>query len=66
MGTAGSPIMGRPIAGSSAVIGPDGRVLSTSDADEQLIIADLPLAEVTKAKGKLELSHALAVQDAVC
>ena len=43
--------MGHPIPGSSAVIGPDGRVLSKSDSpSEQLIVADLDLSLVTKTK----------------
>lgn len=51
MGTAGSPIMGHPIVGSSAVIGPDGRILSSPEtANEQLIIADLDLSLITKTK----------------
>ncbi|KAF2482334.1 carbon-nitrogen hydrolase [Neohortaea acidophila] len=51
MGTAGSPIMGHPIVGSSAVIGPDGRILSAPEtANEQLIIADLDLSLITKTK----------------
>lgn len=51
MKTVGSPIMGSSIVGSSAVIGPDGRILSASKtANEQLIIADLDLTLVTKAK----------------
>ena len=51
MKTAGSPIMGTSIVGSSAVIGPDGRVLSApKTANEQLVIADLDLSLVTKAK----------------
>jgi len=51
MKTAGFPIMGTPIVGSSAVIGPDGRILSDAEtANEKLIIADLDLSLVTKAK----------------
>ena len=51
MKTGGSPLMGAPIKGSSAVIGPDGRVLSASDTlNEQLILADLNLAEITKSR----------------
>jgi nitrilase len=43
--------MGHPIAGSSAVIAPDGRILSASDTpSEQLIIADLDLSLITKAR----------------
>lgn len=49
--TAGSPIMGSPVPGSSAVVGPDGRVLSKPDSPaETLIIADLDLSLVTKTK----------------
>jgi hypothetical protein len=51
MKTAGSPVMGHPIGGSSAVIGPDGRILSATDtAAEQLIVADLNLRDVVKSK----------------
>ncbi|KAH9844928.1 carbon-nitrogen hydrolase [Teratosphaeria destructans] len=51
MRTAGSPIMGSAIAGSSAIIGPDGRILSATETpNEQLIIADLDLSLVTKTK----------------
>ncbi|KAK3714675.1 hypothetical protein LTR37_007655 [Vermiconidia calcicola] len=51
MKTAGGPIMGSPNVGSSAVIAPDGRILSASEtANEQLVIADLDLKLVTKAK----------------
>ena len=51
MKTAGSPIMGSPIAGSSAIVGPDGRVLSAPEASsEKLIVADLDLSLVTKTK----------------
>ena len=51
LGTAGSPVMGNPIAGASAVIGPDGRLLSAANTKaESLIIADLDLSEVVKNK----------------
>lgn len=51
MKTVGGPIMGSPTVGSSAVIAPDGRILSASEtANEQLVIADLDLKLVTKAK----------------
>lgn len=51
MKTSGSPIMGSPIDGSSAVIGPDGRLLKTANSGkEQLIIADLKMSDVTKTK----------------
>ena len=51
MKTLGSPIMGAPIVGSSAVIGPDGRILSASKTNnEELIVADLDLSLVTKTK----------------
>jgi hypothetical protein len=43
--------MGSPVPGSSAVIGPDGRVLSKPDSPtEQLIVEDLDLSLVTKTK----------------
>lgn len=51
MGTVGAPIMGHEIVGSSAVIGPDGRILSEANTpNEKLIIADLDLTQITKAK----------------
>lgn len=51
MGTEGSPIMGHPIKGSSAVIGPDGRILTAADSpNEELILADLDMSQVVKAK----------------
>lgn len=51
MGTEGSPLMGHPTQGSSAVMGPDGRILSAAETpNEQLIIADLDMEQVVKAK----------------
>ena len=51
MGTTGMPLMGAPIIGSSAIIGPDGRILSEPQAEsEKLIIAELDLTLVTKTK----------------
>ena len=51
MGTAGSPIMGHPIRGSSAVLGPDGRVLSAAETEnEELLIAELDMELVVKTK----------------
>ncbi|KAK3071905.1 hypothetical protein LTR53_007782 [Teratosphaeriaceae sp. CCFEE 6253] len=51
MSTAGSPIMGSPIQGSSAIIGPDGRLLKSAESGaEQLIIADLDMSHITKTK----------------
>jgi len=52
MGTEGSPTMGHPTLSSSAIIGPDGRILAQADAEagEQLIPADLDLSLVTKTK----------------
>lgn len=51
MGTDGSPIMGHPIQGSSAVIGPDGRILSAAETNnEELIIADLDMSQIVKTK----------------
>ncbi|TKX18652.1 arylacetonitrilase [Elsinoe australis] len=51
MRTSGSPLMGTPSNGSSAIIAPDGRILSQTDApSEQLIIADLDMSLITKAK----------------
>ncbi|OJD33310.1 aliphatic nitrilase [Diplodia corticola] len=57
MGTGGSPIMGRPGGGSSAVFGPDGRKL-TGEMDEcveGVLYAECDLDEVVKAKGFLDL-----------
>ena len=51
MGTAGSPIMGTDNKGSSAIFGPDGRVISAlTTENEKLIFADLDLGQVVKAK----------------
>lgn len=51
MGTSGSPIMGKPATGKSAVIGPDGRVLSTTKStNEELLVADLDLSLITKTR----------------
>lgn len=51
MGTEGSPLMGHPVRGSSAVIGPDGRILTTAETeDEKLIVVDLDMSQVVKAK----------------
>ncbi|KJX94066.1 hypothetical protein TI39_contig4220g00011 [Zymoseptoria brevis] len=51
MKTKGAPIVGASIVGSSAVIGPDGRIPSCPETpNEQLIIADLDLNLVTKTK----------------
>lgn len=57
MGTAGSPIMGHPNQGSSCIIGPDGRILSKTDnPNEKLVISDLDLSLVTKAKTFVDAS----------
>lgn len=51
MRTKGSPIMGQPLGGCSAIIGPDGRVLGKAKTPgEELIIADINLTDTTKAK----------------
>ena len=51
MKTEGSPLMGAPIKGSSAIIAPDGRIMSEpKTANEELIVADLDLTIVIKAK----------------
>lgn len=50
--TAGSPLMGAPGGGSSAVFGPDGRKL-TEDLDDKaegILYADLDLDEITRIK----------------
>ena len=44
-------MFGSPMGGSSAIIGPDGRILKTAESgEEQLIIADLNMSDVTKTK----------------
>jgi predicted amidohydrolase len=51
MKTAGAPLMGSSQPGSSAIIGPDGRLLSKPNSpDETLIIADLDLSLITKTR----------------
>ncbi len=55
MGTKGSPMMGMANQGSSAIIGPDGRILAGGAGkgrieNEKLVIADLDLTEVIKTK----------------
>lgn len=43
--------MGQPIQGSSAIIGPDGRILTESKTpNEELIVADLDMRQVIKTK----------------
>lgn len=67
MKTAGCPIMGASIVGSSAVIAPDGRVLSSPEtANEQLIIADLDMNLVTKAKTFKDASGHCALHPLTC
>jgi len=63
MKTRGGPIMGTPNRGSSAVVGPDGRILSASDTPgEKLIIADLDMSQVTKNKTFADASgHCMAI-----
>ncbi len=49
--TAGAPLMGSKQQGTSAVIGPDGRLLKKPGSpDEQLIIADLDLDDIIKTR----------------
>lgn len=53
MGTKGAPIMGSPNQSSSAIIGPDGRILAGGEGKAEngkLLIADIDLSECTKAK----------------
>ncbi|RMZ84695.1 hypothetical protein DV737_g960, partial [Chaetothyriales sp. CBS 132003] len=52
MSTKGTPLMGTPNKGSSAIIGPDGRILAggVDSPNEKLVIADLDLTQVTKCK----------------
>lgn len=51
-GTAGSPLMGAPGGGSSAIFGPDGRRLTEplGAQEEGIIYADLDLDEITRIK----------------
>lgn len=51
-GTAGSPLMGAPGGGSSAIFGPDGRKLTEplGDKEEGIIYAELDLDEITRIK----------------
>lgn len=43
--------MGHPIRGSSAVIGPDGRILTAAETNnEELVVADLDMNEIVKTK----------------
>ncbi|RMD42669.1 hypothetical protein DV735_g2447, partial [Chaetothyriales sp. CBS 134920] len=50
--TKGTPLMGTPNNGASAVIGPDGRILAggLNSPNEELVIADIDLSQVVKAK----------------
>jgi len=50
--TAGSPLMGAPGGGSSAIFGPDGRRLTEplGEKEEGIIYADLDLDELTRIK----------------
>jgi nitrilase len=51
MGTKGAPIMGSPSIGNSCVIGPDGRLLTPKEhQNEELLVVDLDLALVIKNK----------------
>lgn len=51
MKIAGSDMMGIPIGGCSKIFCPDGRLLDTGHTpDEQLIIADLDMDLIIKAK----------------
>jgi nitrilase len=51
-GTAGAPVMGSPNHGSSAVIGPDGRILAdgSKQKNETLVMCDLDMSQITKNK----------------
>ncbi|KAJ0122638.1 liphatic nitrilase [Diaporthe amygdali] len=71
-GTAGSPLMGAPGGGTSAVFGPDGRRLTESlgDKEEGIIYADLDLDEITRikivdsnAKSLVRGAEVLAIRD---
>jgi nitrilase len=52
MKTDGTPVMGAPIHGSSAIIAPDGKVLVDGKkySSDELLIADLDMALVIKSK----------------
>ncbi|RMZ75994.1 hypothetical protein DV738_g5152, partial [Chaetothyriales sp. CBS 135597] len=52
LGTKGTPLMGSPNTGASTIIGPDGRILAggLNSPNEELVIADLDLSQVTKAR----------------
>jgi nitrilase len=51
MGTVGSPIMGSPAVGKSAILGPDGRILATTKTgEEELLVADLDMSLITKTR----------------
>jgi nitrilase len=51
MKTKGSPIIGSPSVGCSAIISPDGRLLTPKEhPNDKLIVTDLDLSQVIKAK----------------
>jgi nitrilase len=51
MKTGGSPFMGCDVIGSSAVFGPDGRAITSSETkNEELVFADLDFDAVVKVK----------------
>ncbi len=51
MGTEGRAVMGHSVRGSSAVIGPDGHILTTAKTiNRELIVADLDIEQVVMAK----------------
>lgn len=52
MGTKGSPLMGAPSGGRSAVIATDGRVLAQTEkeGEEELLVFDLDLSLITKTR----------------
>ncbi|KAK8190293.1 nitrilase [Phyllosticta capitalensis] len=51
-GTAGSPLMGSPGGGTSAIFGPDGRSIAEplGDKEEGMLYADLDMDEITRIK----------------
>jgi nitrilase len=57
MGTEGSLIMGSPGGGSSAIFGPDGRVISQDlpENEEGIIYATLDVDEILKSKSFLDV-----------
>lgn len=68
LGTVGSPLMGKPSDGKSALVGPDGRVLATTKTSgEELLIADLDMSLITKTRTFADAAgHCKNVVASVC